>query len=114
LSPPIDETDVVVALVTAPSQDVAASLARGAVEAGVAACGNLVPGVRSIYAWKGEIHDDAEVLIMFKTTRAGFSPLREHVVAAHPYDTPEVIAIPVVAGHAPYLEWVGAQVGGAP
>jgi len=114
LSPPFDETDVVVALVTAPTEDAAVSLARGAVEAGVAACGNLVPGVRSIYAWKGEVHDDAEILIVFKTTAAGFDRLREHVVAAHPYDTPEVIAIPVVAGHAPYLEWVATQVGGTP
>ena len=112
MSHPSVETDVVVALVTAPSESVAVSLARGAVEAGVAACGNLVPGVRSIYAWQGEIHDDEEVLIVFKTTRGGFEPLRAHVVAAHPYDTPEVIAIPVSAGHAPYLAWVGAQVAG--
>ena len=114
MSHPFDETDVVVALVTAPSESVAAALARGAVEARLAACGNLVPGVRSIYAWQGEIHDDAEVLSVFKTPRAGFEALRAHLVVAHPYDTPEVIAVPVSAGHAPYLAWVGAQVGEAP
>lgn len=107
------ETDVRVVLVTAPSDAVAAALARGAVEASLAACGNLVPGVRSIYAWEGEIHDDAEVLIVFKTTTARVEALREHIVAAHPYDCPEVLALPVTAGHAPYLAWVIAQTGGA-
>ena len=104
---------VVAVLVTAPSEPVAVELARGAVSAGLAACGNLVPGVRSISAWQGEICDDAEVLIVFKTTRDGFEALRGHIVDAHPYDTPEVIALPVDAGHLPYLTWVRDQVGGA-
>ncbi|MEC7948979.1 MAG: divalent-cation tolerance protein CutA [Myxococcota bacterium] len=102
---------VVAVLVTAPSEDVAAALARGAVSAGVAACGNLVPGVRSIYRWQGEVHDDAEVLIVFKTARSRFEALRRYVVDAHPYETPEVIALPVTDGHAPYLAWVAANVG---
>jgi Uncharacterized protein involved in tolerance to divalent cations len=92
---------------------VAAELARGAVSAGLAACGNLVPGVRSIYAWQGEIHDDAEVLVVFKTTAERSPALREHLVAAHPYDCPEVLALPVESGHAAYLAWVAAQTGGA-
>ena len=114
MCPALAETDVVVVLVTAPSEAVAAGLARGAVAAGLAACGNLVPGVRSIYAWQGEIHDDAEVLIVFKTTRAGATALLDHVVEAHPYDTPEVLQLGVEAGHGPYLDWVRAGVRGAP
>lgn len=104
---------VLAVLVTAPSEAVAADLARGAVEAGLAACGNLVPGVRSIYSWNGEICDDSEVLLVFKTTRAAFGALKTHLVAAHPYDTPEVLALPVEAGHGPYLEWVRMMVGGS-
>jgi len=104
---------VLAVLVTAPSEAVAADLARSAVEAGLAACGNLVPGVRSIYAWNGVICDDSEVLIVFKTTRAGFEALRAHLITVHPYDTPEVLALPVQAGHGPYLEWVRAMVGGS-
>ena len=104
---------VLAVLVTAPSESVAARLARGAVESGLAACGNLVPGVRSIYAWNGEICDDAEVLIVFKTTAAGFEALRAHLVGAHPYDTPEVVALSVEAGHGPYLDWVRTMVGGS-
>ena len=96
---------------TAPSEAVALSLARSAVDARLAACGNLLPGIRSVYRWKGEICDDPEVLVLFKTTAAHFEALRTHLVDAHPYDCPEVIAAPVVAGHAPYLAWVRENVG---
>jgi periplasmic divalent cation tolerance protein len=96
---------------TAPSEDVALRLARSAVEARLAACGNLLPQIRSVYRWKGEICDDPEVLVLFKTTAEHLDALREHLVAAHPYDCPEVIAVPVVAGHAPYLVWVHENVG---
>ena len=92
--------------VTAPSEVVAASLARSAVEARLAACGNIIAGVRSVYRWEDSVHEDPEVMIVFKTTAARLDALRDHVVAAHPYDCPEVIATPVVAGHAAYLQWV--------
>ncbi len=108
------DTDVRVVLVTAPTVEVAVELARGAVEAGLAACGNLVPGIRSIYAWNGSIHDDAEVLVVFKTTAARVAALTAQVAEAHPYDCPEVLALPVTAGHGPYLDWVSSQTGGSP
>ena len=104
-------SDVVLVYMTAPSESVALRLARGAVEARLAACGNLLPQVRSIYRWQGAICDDPEVLVLFKTTADQLGALRDHLVAAHPYDCPEVIAVPVVAGHAPYLEWVCENVG---
>lgn len=106
-----DSPDVVLVYMTAPSQEVALTLARSAVEARLAACGNLIPQVRSVYRWQGEICDDPEVLVLFKTTADGLEALRAHLVAAHPYDCPEVIAVPVVAGHAPYLAWVHENVG---
>lgn len=97
---------VVVVLVTAPSAEAAADLARAVVGEGLAACVNIVPGLRSIYAWKGEVCDDPEVLLVIKTRRARFADLRERVVALHPYELPEVIALDVADGHAPYLDWV--------
>ena len=94
------------ALTTAPETAVAERLARLAVEAGHAACANLVPGLRSLYRWQGEIQDEPEVLILFKTTAEAYPGLAELVARNHPYQVPELIALPVCAGLAPYLAWV--------
>ncbi|MBF5046187.1 divalent-cation tolerance protein CutA [Aggregicoccus sp. 17bor-14] len=99
-------TDVQLVLVTCPNTDVAASLARTLVEEDLAACGNIVPGLRSIYRWQGRVEDEAEVLLLLKSTRERFERLRARVVALHPYEVPEVLALAVEAGHAPYLAWV--------
>lgn len=101
--------DALVVLVTAPSPDQAAELARALVEERLAACGNVLPAIRSIYRWEGKIHDDAEALLVLKTTRGRFEALRERVIALHPYDVPEVLALPVEAGSAPYLAWLAAE-----
>ncbi len=99
-------TDVILVLVTAPSTDKAAELARTLVEEQLAACGNIVPGLRSIYRWEGKIHDDAEVLLILKTRTALFEPLRARIVELHPYQVPEVLRVDIAEGHAPYLAWV--------
>jgi periplasmic divalent cation tolerance protein len=101
-----------VALVTAPSMEVAEQLVRAAVEERLAACGNIVPGVSSIYRWEGAIERAEEVLIVFKTERAVVPKLMARVQELHPYDVPEVVVLPVAAGLAPYLEWVPANTGG--
>jgi periplasmic divalent cation tolerance protein len=102
-------TDALVVLVTTPSPERAAEIARAVVEERLAACGNVVPGVRSIYRWEGKVQDDAEALLVLKTTRARFEALRDRVLALHPYEVPEVIAIPVEAGSARYLEWIEGE-----
>ena len=104
--------DAMVVLVTTPGPDEAAQLARALVEAELAACGNVLPGLRSIYRWEGKVEDEPETLLLLKTTRARFEALRSRVVELHPYETPEVLALPVEAGHGPYLDWVRASVGG--
>jgi len=104
-------TDALVVLVTAPDAAAAAALARALVEARLAACGNVVPGVRSIYRWEGRVHDEPEALLLLKTTRAGFEALREAILRLHPYQVPEVVALPVEAGSAPSLAGLAAQVG---
>ena len=103
--------DALVVLVTAPSADEAARIARALVEEGLAACGNVVPGLRSIYRWEGKVQDDAEALLLLKTTRARFDALRARVLALHPYQVPEVLALPVEAGSAAYLAWIAESVG---
>jgi len=103
-------TDVLLVLVTAPSAEVAAGLARALVEARLAACGNVVPGLRSIYRWEGKVEDEAEALLLLKTTRDRFEALREEVLRRHPYQVAEVVAVPLETGSASYLDWVRAQV----
>lgn len=97
---------VIVVFSTFPSEDKAADIARTLVSEGLCACVNLVPPVRSIYRWQGQLCDERETLAIIKTTRERFDALRERLVALHPYEVPEVIALPVEAGHPPYLDWV--------
>ena len=101
----------VVALSTAPSVDKAAEIARALVEERLAACEKLVPPVRSIYRWKGETCDDAEVLCVIKTRRDRVDALRERLVALHPYEVPELVVLDVEAGHGAYLKWIDECVG---
>jgi periplasmic divalent cation tolerance protein len=102
----METTEALVVLVTAPSADKAAEIARALVEEGLAACGNVVAGVRSIYAWQGQVHDDPEALLVLKVAAARLEALKARVLALHPYQVPEIVALPVVGGHAPYVEWV--------
>jgi periplasmic divalent cation tolerance protein len=103
------EPAVVACFSTFPSEDKAAEVARTLVGEGLAACVNLVARVRSIYRWNGEISDDQETLAIIKTTRERFAELRDRLVALHPYEVAEVIALPIEDGHLPYLSWVAAE-----
>lgn len=98
-------------LVTAPEGETAERLARGLVEARLAACVNVVPGLRSFYRWEGKIADDAEVQLLIKTREGRFDALVAWVQEHHPYDVPEVIALPIERGAAPYLAWLRAETG---
>lgn len=102
-------TDALVVLVTAPTPEQAAELARAVVGERLAACGNVVPGLRSIYRWEGKVQDDAEALLVLKTTRGRLEALRDRILALHPYEVPEVIALPVEAGSAAYLAWLSRE-----
>jgi len=100
----------VIALCTCPDRATARSLARDAVERRLAACVNIVDGVTSVYAWQGRIEEDAEILLVAKTTAAGFGALEAAWRAAHPYELPEIIAVDVTHGLGPYLAWIDAAV----
>lgn len=99
-----------VVLSTAPDEGTAAALARALVEEGLAACVNRVSGVRSTYRWQGQIIDDAEWLLVAKTSAERLATLCARLEALHPYDVPEVIALPIEAGAERYLAWLG-QIG---
>lgn len=98
----------VVVLVTASSQAEAESLAKALVEAKLAACVNLYP-VRSFYRWQGELCCDQEWQLTIKTRLASFGRLAHEVQQRHSYDTPEIIALPIVTGSPSYLDWLDAQ-----
>ncbi len=101
---------VLIVLVTTPSMEEGAQLGRTLVEERLAACANLVPGIRSIYRWQGVVQDESEVLLVIKTTADCWSRLAEGVAELHSYETPEVLALPVAAGAATYLSWLNAEV----
>lgn len=100
-----------VVLVTTPSAAVAESLVRRMVDEGIVACGTVLPTVTSIFRWQGEVEQETESLIVFKTTAAGAERLVRRVPEVHPYEVPEVLVLPVDSGHVPYLEWVEESVG---
>jgi periplasmic divalent cation tolerance protein len=104
--------DFLLVLVTAPDSDTAARLGRALVDERLAACVNIVPGLRSIYVWQEKACDEAEVLCLVKTRRALYPALRDRVAALHPYDTPEIIGLPLAAGNDRYLAWLAAQTEG--
>ena len=91
---------------TAPDQETARHIARTLVGEGLAACCNLLPGVDSIYRWEGEVQEEKEILVIIKSTRERYRELHDRLQAIHPYDVPELIALPVLYGSQPYLDWV--------
>ena len=101
----------IVVLVTCPTSAVAHRLATELVKRRLAACVNLLPGVESVFQWKGKIDRCREQLLIIKTIAGKFEALRRAVIARHPYEVPEVIALSLVAGHQPYLEWIQGVVG---
>jgi len=97
---------MIVVLCTVPDEATGERLARMLIGDRLAACVNILGGVRSIYRWRGAIEDAGEVLLVIKTRRELFEPLRARLVDAHPYDVPEVVALPVDAVHEAYARWL--------
>ncbi len=102
-------TDKIVVFSACSSAEEAARIARGLVEKRLAACVNVLPGVRSIYRWKGVVEDESEVLLVIKSSRALFNQLRIELERMHSYEVPEAIAIPIVEGSEPYLAWMDRE-----
>lgn len=96
-------------LVTARDADEAARLARVLVDERLAACVNIVPGVRSLYRWQGRVEDAPEVLLLVKSVRPRLEAIVARVRALHSYSVPEVIAMPITGGSEAYLAWLAAE-----
>jgi periplasmic divalent cation tolerance protein len=101
----VSDTGVAIALVTCP-QAHAEMIARALVERRVAACVNIVPAIRSIYRWQDRVAEDDEALLLIKHPVAQFEALRDCVLQQHPYELPEIVAVHLDQGHAPYLDWI--------
>lgn len=95
---------------TYPDSPKSAGFAQTLVEEGLATCINRLPGVRSTYRWEGKVSTDVEELLLIKTTAARFEALKARLLELHPYELPELIAVPVERGHEAYLDWVRAGV----
>ena len=99
-------SNAIVVLITAPNREEAIRLADMIVGAHLAACVQILPEMESVYRWQGKIERQPEILLIAKTTHGRFDELEREVRALHSYDTPEIIALPIVAGSEPYLRWL--------
>jgi periplasmic divalent cation tolerance protein len=96
-------------LTNVPDFDCAQIVAWTLIESRLAACVNLMPTVQSIYRWQGQIEEATEITLIIKTTSQHYESLQHAIVKLHPYDVPEIIATPIVAGYAPYLHWIATE-----
>lgn len=96
----------IIVFMTAPNMEEAASIGKKAVEEGLSACCNIIPGLRSIYRWEGKVCDEPEVLCIFKTKAALFEALKKRIRELHSYTTPEVVSVDIEAGLPEYLAWI--------
>ncbi len=100
------------ALTTVGTADEAERIARALVERRLAACVNVVPGVVSVYRWRGAVERSGEWLLVVKTSTRRLEALRAALVTLHSYEVPELVAIRIDGGSAPYLAWLEASLGG--
>ena len=99
-------TDALVVFCTCENQSQALEIANALIETRLAACVNILPAVHSIYRWQGKVENAEEVLLLIKTTESQYSALEESIRHLHRYDTPEIVALPIVQGSEKYLAWL--------
>jgi periplasmic divalent cation tolerance protein len=103
---------VLLVFCTFPDADTAAAVTETLLGEKLVACGNIIPGVRSIYLWEGQVEDTAEVLVIFKTAGPVYAKLEKRLLKLHPYDMPEIVALEAGAAAQAYAAWVAASVSG--
>jgi periplasmic divalent cation tolerance protein len=102
-------SEALIVLTNCPDDAVADRIARTLVEQGLAACVNRLAPVASVYRWQGAVERASETPLLVKTTRERYTEVEQAIRALHPYEVPEIVALPVVAGFAPYLRWIGDE-----
>ena len=100
------QTDVQIVLCTVPDRETGEQIANTLVTEQLAACVNIIPGITSVYRWKGAVEQDQEALLLIKTGQDRWLPLQERIRALHPYELPEIIAVPIHTGQTDYIEWI--------
>ncbi len=105
------QRDIVLTVSTFPTREMAHQAARGLVEKRLAACVQITSPVTSIYTWKGEVNEDAEVLLFTKSTAANARKVIDFIKNGHPYEVPEIITVPIIDGWEGYIDWVKASAG---
>ncbi|MBW2145825.1 MAG: divalent-cation tolerance protein CutA [Deltaproteobacteria bacterium] len=103
--------EIIMVMVTVGTESQGLEIGRSLVQEKLAACVNLIKGVKSLYIWEGRLSDDQEILMLIKTRRSLFSRLRDRVEELHTYEVPEIIALPVIEGSPSYLRWVAEMTG---
>lgn len=102
----MSDDEPIVVFVTAASGEEATRLADLLIGAHLAACVQILPEMESVYRWQGQIERQSEILLIVKTSAGKFAELEREVRALHSYDTPEIVALPIVTGSQPYLDWL--------
>jgi periplasmic divalent cation tolerance protein len=105
-------TDKTVVFVTCESRDQAEKIAESVVRDKLAACVNVLPGIRSCYVWEGKLTWSDEVLLLIKTTRGRFDQLQDRIKAMHSYAVPEIVGVPIEDAFDKYIEWIDESIGG--
>ena len=100
---------VLMVMTTAPDTETAQKIARSLVERRLAACVNILAPCQSVYNWQGAVEDSNEIPLLIKTTAARYGMLEAAIAALHPYDVPEIVALPLSHGLPEYLSWVVAE-----
>ena len=104
-----DESDALLVFTNLPDREAALKLAHGLVERRLAACVNVLAGCTSVYRWKGDVEQADEVPVLVKTRSARYDEVEAAIRELHPYELPEIVAVPVVRGLPDYLDWVGEE-----
>lgn len=102
-------SEIVFVYITVGSEEDARDIAQTLVEEKLAACANIVPGVTSFFRWEGKVQESEEFVVIAKTAAARFEKLQKRVAKLHSYDTPCIVALPVEAGHKPFLSWISKE-----
>lgn len=105
-----EQPEAIVVFITAPNKDEASRLAEMLVARRLAGCVQILSDLESVYRWQGQVERQTEVLLLAKTLSVKFDELSREVAALHSYETPEIVAVPIVDGSTPYLEWLRASV----
>lgn len=105
-------TQAILIITNVPNAEVASTIARQLVEKGMAACVNIMPPVHSVYRWQGSVEEADEITLLIKTSQSLYESVENAIVTEHPYEVPEIIALPIISGLQAYLGWIAAETAG--